>query len=331
MLLNNLKRKTMKKLLILVVASLLTLVACKEESGRLIDFNTLGKGAYPRLLSGGNTIFDINNPSSGKITWEVELVDLERGKLVKEMRVFVSLKDNSAGNGDGSKAEKLWQTKGQSDFTDSKDKYRSTSFSVTYADLNSFLGTDVASHYSGDQFRFRSELEMTDGRVFSSANSNTPVLDPAAFFSLFDPVATLQCLYDASKFLGLYNLEYLDTTFAAFGPTFGATPPQVELKTVSGSATRRQFEITYIPDNTNVRSKMNFVFDLVCDQIVVGTINTNYGCAAGTTVTLGPSTGTTFDRNNDSSLTIYYREFARSGGCPGVTPTAIGIKLTKKG
>lgn len=323
----------MKKLLILVVASLLTLVACKEESGRLIDFNTLGKGAYPRLLTGGNSEFDINNPTSGKISWEVELVDLERGKLVKEMRVFVSFKDNSAINGSAAKAEKLWQTKGQSDFTDSKDGYRSTSFTTTYAELNSFLGTNTGEHYAGDQFRFRSELEMTDGRVFSSANSNTPVLDPAAFFSLFDPVATLTCLYDQSKFLGAYDLTYVNPPGGDFGPTFGETPGVVTLKTVSGSKTKRQFDVVYIPDEGIGQPAMTFIFDLVCDQIVVtNNLDTKLSCAAGTSITLGPdaSADNTFNVSNDSELVINFIEFQKDGGC-GAAKAPISIKLTKKG
>lgn len=319
----------MKKYIVLLLMLSVTFFSCKDESFFLLDFDSLGKGAYPRLLEGGNSTFDINNPSAGQIGWTVEFVDLERGKLVKEYKVYVSLVDKSSGNGNTGKAEKLWVTKTQSEFTDSKDGYRSTTLSTTYAELNSFLGTNPGEHYAGDLFQFRSELVMEDGRVFASSNSSTVVNDPGAFFSLFNPTATLVCLYDESKFLGNYQVSYLDEVSGAFGKTFGDTPPVVELKKVSGSTTKRQFDITYIPDNPNVKSKFAFVFDLVCDKVVIASVDTKYGCATGATVTLGPSDQATFDRNNDQEVILYYEEFAKNGGCPGTQKIKLGVKLTK--
>lgn len=311
------------------MATLLGMVySCGENSGPFIDIKTITKGAYPRLINGGNAEFDLNNVSGSKMEYAVEFVDEQRGKLIKEYRVFLSFRDNSPQNGDSKKAEKLWKTYGQSDFKDSESGYRSIALNTSLQELNREFSLQVGEQTAGDVFAFRSEVELADGSTYSSANSSATVTG-AAFLSFFDFQATLTCLYDPKLFIGEYQMSYVETPTGAFGTTFGDNPPKIILEPLIGSKTKRKFKAVYLPDLGLGNDPMDFVFDLVCDRIVVtDNMAAGLACASGITIGSTKEKESTFNVADDSELIIHFTEFQKDGGCEA-PPVVISIKLKK--
>lgn len=317
----------MKKLII-VLSCLGLVYACGENSGPFIDIKTITKGAYPRLIEGGNAEFDLNNVNGSKMDYEVEFVDEQRGRLIKEYRVFLSFKDNSPENGDSKKAEKLWKSFGQSDFKDSEAGYRSIGLSTSLQELNQELGLVTSDQTAGDLFAFRSEVELSDGAVYGSANSSATVVG-AAFISFFDFQATLTCLYDTKLFTGAYQMSYVEAPTGAFGATFGDEPPLVTLEPLEGSKTRRKFKAVYLPQLGLGNDPMDFIIDLVCDKIVVNdNMAAGLACASGITIGSTKEKVSTFNVADDSTLIIHFTEFQKDGGCEA-PPAVISIQLKK--
>lgn len=315
----------MKKLFYIpAVIGMLVLSSCADENlAPLAVFDTLQKGAYPRQVEVVNTEFDLANPSTSAVAYTVEFVDLEKGNLVDQYVINASFKDNSGGT--NTKASTVYKTFSQSDFTTNADGFRQISITIPLSDLLTLFGLTINDVSSGDDFVIQTQLKLTDGSVFGSANS-TDTVKGGAFRSLFDITAKATCPLASGKFVGDYKLELTTADVGGFGPIFGAAPPNVTLALVSGSSTKRSFKFTYLPDDYAF-GPYTVTLEFACDKVFVSSINTGVGCGGGSiTIVQGDVTG--FNLADDSTIEFNLVEFDKDGGC-GVPKVTHGVKLTK--
>lgn len=317
----------MKKLSIIIAAGLLMMTACKDdELSPIITFDKAGKGAYVRLLSLVSGEYDLANFASSAFAYEVEFVDEAQGNNVSTYDIYVSFDDNSPGNGDNSKAETLFSSFGQGDFGSSSRGYKSMAVSLPLSEAASKLGLAEADLTAGDFFVYRTELVLTDGRVFTKANS-TAAVNGSAFQGFFDFDAKCTCPLPDEKFSGAYQIEYVSHSAGPFGAIFGASPPVVTLRTVSGSTTLREFDWTYLPD-TYVFDGQTWRFDFVCTEMQLNTMDSGVGCGGGS-ITMEQDGPLPVDITDDSSFEWNFIEYANDGGC-GVDPNPVTIRFVKQ-
>ncbi|MDX1477972.1 MAG: hypothetical protein R3301_09730 [Saprospiraceae bacterium] len=317
----------MKKLTIIFAAGLLILTACKDDAlSPIITFDKAGKGAYVRLLTLISGEYDLSNFSASAFEYEVEFVDEQQGSLVSSYDIYVSFDDNSPGNGDNSKAETLFASFGQGDFGSSSRGYKSMSVSLPLSEAASKLGLAQADLTAGDFFRYRTELVLNDGRVFTRANS-TAAVNGSAFQGFFNFNAKCTCPLPDDRFTGSYKIEYVTHEAGPFGAIMGATPPTVTLRTVSGSTTLREFDWVYLPD-TYYFDGQTWRFDFVCDEIQLSTMDTGVGCGGGS-ITIVQDGPIPVDITDDSSFEWAVIEYANDGGC-GVDPNPLSLRFTKQ-
>lgn len=315
----------MKKLGLLAVAGVLVLAACKDESlAPVATFDTLSIGAFPRLVQLTTGEYDLANLSNSSYVYEVDFVDGEAGQDIAKYDIYVSYDDRNPENGTDSKPRQLFKSFAPSDFRPGPNGNLGLALNIPANDLVQFFGLDPAKFLPGDRFRFRTEVTKEDGRVFSNDNSTSAIGN--AFSGYFNFDATLTCPLKNSFMAGEYKVEYVgDAPEHGFGFTLGKNPPNVTLKPVAGSSTRRTFTVNYLPDIGGF--SRTFTLDFACNKVRLLTLDTGLACAGGS-ISLKQTEVTPFDLSDDSTLTLKITDFATDGGC-GIAPTPFTIKLTK--
>jgi hypothetical protein len=318
-----------KSSIIFMAVSLLFLFSCKDEDlGPIIQFETLGKGAYPRGLGVTNDVYDLRNLGSSAWTYSVEFVDIEKGKLVSEYSVYVSFSDKNASNGDQTKAEKLFKTYGTGDFGSSPTGFVSINVSIPANDVISSLGLNAADIKAKDEFKFRTELKQQSGSVHSSGNSTSSV-NSSAFKAYFDASILNTCPLGDAEFTGNYAITYDAAPTGTLGPIFGADPGVVALAAVAErGSTKRSFKIKYLP-GTAKEKEVTVVLDFLCDRIEVPDIKASNGCISGEVFVIGQGAITNFDINDKSSFKVNLVEFKKDAGC-GYAQAPVSLTFTKQ-
>jgi len=135
----------------------------------------------------------------------------------------------------------------------------------------------------------------------------------------------LTCPLPDADFSGEYALSYVGDATIGFGVPF--PEGTVTINTVPGSSTMRSFNLPYAPD-LGGNAVPDFVFDFVCENVIVSDFSTGLACSAGD-ISIVQGTPSPFDLTNDNEIILNIIEFNTAGGC-GFPPTPKTIKLIKE-
>lgn len=167
--------------LIGLFAILLVVSACEDENRLpLVVLDTVEKGAYPRLIDQTESLINLFDVAGSSYTYNVEFVDEEGGALVAAYVVDLVYDDNDASNGDNSSGPTEYVRFTSSDFTMGANGFLQAP-TVTISGTQALAAAGVSQDQvsAGDNFNFVGRVELTDGRVFSQANSSATVVGPA--------------------------------------------------------------------------------------------------------------------------------------------------------
>ncbi|MEM7372910.1 MAG: hypothetical protein AAF587_30090 [Bacteroidota bacterium] len=320
------------KILIYVgIIGMLLISSCANPDLKpIITFEDAGKGAYVRLVKLTAGEYDLANIGSSSYEYEVEFVDLEQGATVTTFELFASFDDNNSGNGDDSKDQSLYKSFSAGDFATNGNGFVGLSISIPATDIINHFGLNIDNLKSGDIFEFESVLTTKSGAKHTGALSS-PAVNGAAFGGYFDFDAKITCPLDDSEFSGSYTMEYVNDVSGGFGEPWGPQPEGgfiVELTTVAGSTTNRDFGVPdYLP-NFGGFAGDPFRIDFACEFIFINTTSAGAGCGDGS-ITFAQDGDSAFNLDDDSSFTLNMVEFAHDGGC-GVDPKPVILKFTKQ-
>lgn len=307
-------------------AAILTTGCTNPEKGPILTQETLLFGAFPFLNELKTAEFDLANLSSSAYEMDVYFVDNEGGTAVAQYNLYVSFDDNNPDNGDLSTPSTLYKSFGPSDFSTLGSKGNlGLTVRIPFAEIASFVGAGSAGDViSGDRFQFRGEIVHSDGRVFSSANSTPAITN--AFGGIWNFNVNATCPLADDAFVGTYSLGY-GVVYDAFDLFGGGEIVQalgdldgftVDLRTVSGSTTRRQFalgERLWLP--TYGFNLGNATLTFSCDVVTSSNLTNSASCGSGPVGAIQSGVAT-FDLTDDTTWTIVYNDFA-TGGCLGET------------
>lgn len=198
------------KILTVLALTSLMITSC-DEGNAVVDDITANteRGAVLRTV---NVISDELSIGvlDGIFGVDLEIQDVENGKLVEAVEVYVSFKDNTPDNGKGaSTSEVLFESISKSTFTTGVFGLPRFSFSTTLATLESTTGVLDSDVDGSDEFRVRFELVLNDGRRFSFAQ-NSGTLTGSFFSSPFLYTATIVCPPRAPT-AGVWTINMVDT------------------------------------------------------------------------------------------------------------------------
>ena len=198
-----------KNKIVLALAMLLFFTfSCKDEDlAPIVTFDSAGKGAYPRLVSdSGDQFVNLFDIAGSRYNYTAELIDNEGGSLVAEYIIDVTFVDNDPSNGDkGTTAEYLKYS--SSDFSMNSNGYQEApEISLNGPDILARTGLAEDDISAGDQFRFISRLILTDGSIFTQANSSATIVG-SAFRGIFNITMNASCPSDLT---GTYDYTTTD-------------------------------------------------------------------------------------------------------------------------
>jgi len=299
--------------------------SCQEDEK--LPFETITDGID---TAGGLRTIELKSPSFDLLDLEgssfeltVEEWDAEDGDLLDFVDVYVQFQDQTPGNGDSSKAEVQVTSIPASGFDMGPDGLPRASVTIPANEVVGLLGLDTSSDIDGgDIFRFRLELHLTDGSIYSSGNIEGNITG-VFFNSPFSYPISVVCSGDEGFLVGDYSIV------SEVSPVGGV--PLFSESTVTVTAVsdiRREIQVTYIGDLGIGNGPVPFQFDLVCNTVVVPE-NQASGLACVSGITFGPAGGldnAKFDVNDDSSITVTLLEDV-NGDC--ASPGIISFTLTK--
>ncbi|WP_036379870.1 hypothetical protein [Muricauda sp. MAR_2010_75] len=263
--------------------------SCSEET--LVDEVTRDteRGLVLRTLTDSNS-FDIFDTSG---TWSVELEvqDQENGAFLSETRLYFTFIDNNTVEGDAStdvtSEETLVNTYPASSFDGVGEFGLPTgTVSLTYAEALATAGISIEDVLPGDQFFFRLEGELTDGRVFTN-NANGTVSGGSFYTAPFQYTETLD---DGIEFeITDENRNVVDVTEGATNDDFLITisidmsdPDFAETDYLESVTVYRSFSDRNIEEPEDDLSEdeavfQDFVFDLADFTEEDGVLTLTYG------------------------------------------------------
>ena len=294
-----------------------------EELAPILSFDTATIGAYPRLVELTTGEYDLANIGTSALVYEVDFVDESLGGEVVEYIIEGQFIDNTPGN-DVSKGILEFASFTPGDFSTSRNGNQGIAITIPLTEALAFWGLSEDEVNPGDQFAFSTTVVHSDGTPYSAANSTSTVRG-AAFQGFFTFNGTLTCPLDDADFSGAYALTYLENGDGGFGIPWDEQT--VTINTIAGSSTMRSFNIPYLPAFGGF-STSDFVFDFVCENVIVANFDSGVGCGGGG-ITMVQGEPSPFDLTNDSEIILNIIEYNSDGGC-GVAPQPKTIRLLKE-
>lgn len=308
-----------------LIGSIVMNFSCQDDEK--LPFETITDGI--ETAGGLRTIelmtpsFDLLDLDGSNFGLTVEEWDAEDGALLDFVNVYVQFQDQTPGNGDSSKAEVQVTSIPASSFAIGPVGLPRASITISASEVVGLLGLDVPTDIDGgDIFRFRLELHLTNGSVFSSNNLEGNITG-VFFNSPFSYPISVVCSGDEGFLVGDYNIVSEVSSIGGV-PLFSESTVTV----TAVSDIRREIQVTYLGDLAVGNGPVPFQFDLVCSTVVVPE-NQASGLACSGNIAFGPAGGldnAKFDINDDSSITVTLSE-DESSGCGG--PAIISFTLTK--
>jgi len=189
----------MKKIIYLL--SFVTVFLACTESDNTIDFvyENIQKGAVIRTISSGGE-YNFYDPANSIFSATIEEHDAENGGLMQNVEVYVSLNGGS---------EALLKTLQPGDFTTGPKGLPRTDLSVSLAESANALGLASTDYTGGDAINIRLQLNLTDGRSFSSGDI-TGSMTGSYFASPFAYNMVIKCI-PLSAVPGIYTFTMSDS------------------------------------------------------------------------------------------------------------------------
>ena len=313
----------MKKQNLIYIILVALFFACDSSTDPNDNFDEDANGAWLRTVE-VNPNYNLNDINTAIYSVTLEENDILNGALLDHVDAFVTFTDNTVleGEVDLSVPETALTTFAASEFDTSSGKPVITHV-VTALEITDFLNIEPSLLSATDVFTFRYELVLTNGEVYSVANSGTNITSTTEPFynSPFQYNVPLVCPIEATYATGTYILS--SPVSGAFGESFNE---QVTL-TVGGSGTKRTFSAVWLP-SAGFGNTATYSFDLVCGQVFFDDRQqSGLQCTIG--IVLGTADEqTTYDESDDTVILINYAENLDSD-CGG-TPTQNQMMLTKQ-
>lgn len=302
----------------------LALAACSAdpELGPIITIDNAEIGAFPRTVNLVSGEYDLMDKSGSSYVHDIDFRSEDGGANVSEYRLFLAYADNDASNGDDSFAEALFKTYTQSDFSDGPDGNKALTLDFPFSEVAAFAGANLDNISAGDQFRFRAELELADGRVFTASNTESTIFGPA-FRAFFDFNVNATCPLGGDKWVGTYAITHEDGPNNPWGT--GVREANVELALVPGSTTVRAINGVVVIDAFG-GFEMAASVEFVCTTARWVDANPGVGCGAAGIFYNGGAPTEGVDIADDATLVLTIEE---DGGDCGYSNTDV-IRLTKQ-
>ncbi|HKK76500.1 MAG TPA: hypothetical protein VJ953_15575 [Saprospiraceae bacterium] len=236
--------KINKIFLALTALTVFAFSCATEERGPIVDLTSVETGAYPRLVSETDKLFNLFDISGSNYTYQVEFVDIEEGALMAEYVVDLIFDDNDPSNGDQSTSVSDYITLTPDQLSPGEFNYlRGPEITVNGSEMLAALGLSEDDVSPGDEFDFVGRLVLTDGRIFTETNSSATVTGNVfrGHFNFTMPAGCPSDLAgtfaytttniwcggaDVSGEVDLVSLgggayEFSDWAFGAYGPCYG--------------------------------------------------------------------------------------------------------------
>ncbi len=277
------------KFLIALVAAVL-FASCKTDD-KLVDeiLATVERGAIVRTISAEGTSWNTVDETE-TITLELEAQDEKDGALLKEVRFYVDLVDNTPGN-TVDPAEVLFETIPASEWALGEFGYPRTTFSTTLGDVAGALGLSLGDYNCGDQINIRLELELTDGRMWTNTDLAGTVSGGSFFASPLNyRVSLIILLPSDTLYTGMYQLT--QTVPGIFGVSdYADGVYQID---AIDNVTRVIRNVTTFPAFGGF-GPVDHQFQFVCNEIIM-LPEQSVGAGCGGTIFSGPAdVNETFD------------------------------------
>ena len=150
----------MKKISILF-SMLLIITSCVEPDNTINEvLDNYTNGAVLRTISSSGE-YNFYAPAASVFTATIEEHDTEQGALMQSVEVYVNLNGGT---------DALLSTILPGAFTTGPKGLPRTDISVSLADAVSALGISSSQYTGGDAINIRLQLNLTDGRSFSTEN-----------------------------------------------------------------------------------------------------------------------------------------------------------------
>ncbi len=297
-------------------------LACSDDDKTIdILLPSVERGAVLRTVSVSTGALDVLN-TSGTVSIEVEEQDDENGDLLSEVRVFVNLTDNTP---DAMTAtnESLVTTVSRADFETGPFGLPRGAFSLTVGEMASALGISFGDYNCGDTFVLRLELELTDGRVFSSDSLTGTVQGGSFFTSPYQYAVNLVAPLPSDD---LYTGQYQLTTLSIGNLGVGDYVDGIyEIESINNTTK----VVRNVPTLGGGFGPVDFEFQFICGEIVM-TPGQSLGAGCNAAIASGPAIiNTTYNLNDpeDSDFIINFTS-DETDDC-GVGSSQVSIQLSK--
>jgi len=202
--------KKIKNFIILIISGF-AIVSCSEDDKAIsVLLDNVERGAILRTTNFNGT-YNIFNLTDDVFKFELglESQDQSGGDDLLEVRLYQSFNDNTADATDNSKPEVLVSTTPKSAMGTSENGLPTLSTTMLLSEALAVNGLSVDDVFGGDQFLYRLESELTDGRIFTNTVGGT-VSGGSFFSSPFAYTVTVKCV-PVDPFSGDYVLNLLDS------------------------------------------------------------------------------------------------------------------------
>lgn len=191
-------KKFVNRLLVTLGAGMLIAFTGCQDGETVFDdiVDQEQRGAILRTIEiiEAEALYDVGNQviSGGGFSIILEEQDQEGGDLLSSVDVYIGFRDNTAGGTDNDRDEVLAGSIAASAFAAGEFGLPRVSYAITAAEMQTALGLSGNQIFGGDQFTIRFELNLTDGRSFSS-DDNTGTLTQSFFRSPFLYTTNVVC------------------------------------------------------------------------------------------------------------------------------------------
>lgn len=209
--------KNIKKLfLFATMISFVGLVSCGDEKNELQQQAAPGGqiGAFARVLeSSPDKSTNMLDPTNSVWGATIEFVDEEDGDLVDSYTIYATFRDNTIDSDTAPNYSILDEAEvyswDKSNF-EAGEKYPTLTFEVKASDVIAALGLDISNASGGDAFVYRAEMNLSDGRTFSSTNSGVSINSELFYNDAFEFSSSFVCV-PPSPITGDWVLEMYDS------------------------------------------------------------------------------------------------------------------------
>lgn len=206
--------KHIPKITTLAALSLLLFSSCEETVNELQEGANAEIGAFARVVeSTEDKTTNLNNINGSEWNATIEFVDEKDGALVESYTLYATFRDNTIESETAPDFsildEVLIDSWDKADFVEG-EKYPRLSFNIKSSDLISKLGLDASKADGGDNFVLRGEIELSDGRSFSSTNSGQSINSELFYSDAFTFTSQFVCI-PATPPTGDYKVTMVDT------------------------------------------------------------------------------------------------------------------------